>query len=428
MLERDRLPNGVRIVTERIEYVQSASIGIWVGVGACDENAETQGISHVIEHMLFKGTHRRTAQQIADDMDRLGGYLNAFTDKEYTSYYAKVLSEYIPECLDILADMFLESVFDPTELAREKNVILEEIKRHEDQPDDLVHEVFYDAIWPTHNLGRSVIGVAETVSALEQAHLIDYVSQKYSPDTIVISAAGNLEHKQIVDFVAGRFGHLRGQQDQWRDPRRPPTPVVAQKFVSKPVEQIQLVLGAPAYSIFDDRKYPISLLDIILGGGMSSRLFQEIREKRGLAYSVGTYAAGYIEGGLFAIYAGTSPQSATEVIEIMTQQCAKICNENVTADELLRAKNQVRAGLMMAEESMSNRMNRLGKDEILFDRVIPFEEIMEKIQAVTPDDIRAVASEILNVDTFTMAQVGPFDEDDRIAASCGPDDEDDSDE
>jgi predicted Zn-dependent peptidase len=424
MLERDRLPNGVRIVTERIEHVQSASIGIWVGVGARDESDEIQGISHVIEHMLFKGTHRRTAQQIADDMDRLGGYLNAFTDKEYTSYYAKVLSEYIPECLDILADMFLESVFDPVELAREKNVILEEIKRHEDQPDDLVHELFYEALWPNHNLGRPVIGFAETVSALEPSHLVDYVSQKYSPDTIVVAAAGNLEHKQIVDFVAKRFADLKGEQSRWRHVRTPPQPVFAEKLVSKPVEQIQVVMGAPAYSIFDDRKYPVSLLDIILGGGMSSRLFQEIREKRGLAYSVGTYAAGYTEGGLFAIYAGASPQSSSEVIDIMTAECARICRDEVTADEMFRAKNQIRAGLLMAQESMSNRMNRLGKDEILFDRVIPFEEVMDKIQALTPGDVGVVASDILNSGKFTMAQVGPFDEADRIAAERGLEGED----
>lgn len=425
MLERDRLPNGVRVVTERIEYVQSASIGIWVGVGSRDETDEIRGISHVIEHMLFKGTRRRSAQQIADDMDRLGGYLNAFTDKEYTSYYAKVLTEYIPECLDILADMFLESLFDPTELAREKNVILEEIKRHDDQPDDLVHELFYEAIWPSHNLGRPVIGQAETVSGLTQSHLMGYVQRRYTPDTIVVAAAGNLDHRQIVDFVADRFGNLSGSQSLWRDASTTPQSVVAEKFVSKPVEQIQVVLGVPAYTIFDDRKYQLSLLDIILGGGMSSRLFQEIREKRGLAYSVGTYAAGYKEGGLFAFYAGASPASTGEVIELMNAECEKIAVENITDDELLRAKNQVRAGLLMGQESMSNRMNRLGKDEILFDRVIPLEEIMQRIQAVTRDDVREVAADILKSGQFTMAQVGPFDDDDKIAAEVDGDADDD---
>jgi predicted Zn-dependent peptidase len=373
--------------------------------------------------MLFKGTRKRNAQQIADDMDRLGGYLNAFTDKEYTSYYAKVLSEYIPECLDILADMFLESVFDPDELAREKNVILEEIKHHEDQPDDLVHELFYEAIWPDHSLGRSVIGLAETVSSLKQTDLVNYVSQKYSPDTIVVAAAGNLEHKQIVDFIAQRFGDLKGRQSDWRKPRTAPVSFVTTKTVSKPVEQVQVVLGGPAYSIFDDRKYQLSLLDIVLGGGMSSRLFQEIREKRGLSYSVGSYAAAYIEGGLFAVYAGASSESASEVIELMQSECAKICREDISADELMRAKNQVRAGLLMAQESMSNRMNRLGKDEVLFDRVIEFNEIMDKIQAVTTEDIRAVASDVLNVEKFAMAQVGPFDEADRLAVESEQDGE-----
>ncbi|MDR3710517.1 MAG: pitrilysin family protein [Capsulimonadaceae bacterium] len=427
MLERDLLPNGVRIVTERIDSVQSASIGLWVGVGARDETTEIRGISHVIEHMLFKGTQRRSAQQIADDMDRIGGYLNAFTDKEYTSYYAKVLCEYIPECLDILADMFLESVIDDGELAREKNVIIEEIKRHEDQPDDLVHELFYEALWPGHDLGQPVIGTRETVSALTRDDILSYIRRRYTPDTIVVAAAGNLDHRQIVDFVAERFGGLTGSQTEWRDAPTPPVPVVAEKQVSKPVEQIQIVLGVPAYSVFDERKYPLSLLDIILGGGMSSRLFQEIREKRGLAYSVGSYAASYKEGGLFALYAGTSPKTAEQVVDISRTECVRIIEEAPSEDELLRAKNQVRAGLLMGQESMSNRMSRLGKDEILFDRIIPLEEIMDKILAASTTDVQAIAADILHLENFTMAQVGPFDEADRLAAEVG-DEEEEADE
>ncbi len=423
-LKRDLLPNGVRVVTERIDYVQSASIGIWVGVGSRDETDEIRGISHLIEHMLFKGTERRNAQQIADDMDRIGGYLNAFTDKEYTCYYAKVLTEYIPQCVDILSDMFLNSTFDPEELAREKNVVLEEIKRHEDQPDDLVHEIFYETIWPAHALGKPIIGTVETVSSLGRAHLTDYTRSRYTPDTIVVAAAGNLDHNQIVDMVAERFSRLSGSKAVWRHPDTNPVPEIGTRLVSKPVEQIQLVTGVPAYSQLDDRKYPLSLLDIILGGGMSSRLFQEIREKKGLAYSVGTYSSAYREGGLFGVYAGTSPETADEVVDITRIECTKICAENVSDDELLRAKNQVRAGLVMGQESMSNRMNRIGKDEILFDRIIPLEEVMDKITSVTPDDINVIARDLMGNREFTMAQVGPFDDADKAAIADDVEDDD----
>ncbi|HEY3330585.1 MAG TPA: pitrilysin family protein [Capsulimonadaceae bacterium] len=415
-LQRDVLPNGVRVVTERIDYVQSASIGIWVGVGSRDEADEVRGISHVIEHMLFKGTPTRSASQIADDMDRIGGYLNAFTDKEYTCYYAKVLTEYIPKCVDILSDMFLHSKFDGEELEREKNVILEEIKRHEDQPDDLVHDLFYETIWPDHGLGKSVIGSVETVSGIQQSHLFDYTAQRYTPDTIVIAAAGNLEHNQLVDMINERFGTLERPSASWRQLETVPVAVTATHLLSKPVEQIQLVLGVPGYSQLDDRKYPLSLLDIILGGGMSSRLFQEIREKRGLAYSVGTYCSAYREGGLFGVYAGTSPETAGEVIDITRAECQRICDETVSDDELLRAKNQVRSGMVMGQESMSNRMTRIGKDEMTFDRVIPLDEIMDKIQAVTVDDIHTTARDLMLGKEFSMAQVGPFDDDDKAAA------------
>lgn len=415
MIKKEVLDNGVRIVTEDIDYVQSASIGIWVGVGARDEEDQLRGISHVIEHMLFKGTERRSAQQIADEIDRVGGYLNAFTDKEYTCYYAKVLSEYIPTAVDVLSDMFLKSVINPEELGREKNVILEEIKRHEDQPDDLVHDVFFQTMWPQHALGKPVIGTSQTVSSFEREDLVKYMQRRYTPDTIVVSAAGNLEHHKIVDMVAERFGDLKGKRSDWREPDTTPKSNVAEKSVSKPVEQVHVVLGVPGYSQTDDRRYKLSLLDTVLGGGMSSRLFQEIREKRGLAYSVGSYTASYREGGLFAVYAGTSPTTVGEVIEIVKREFENVRTENVTDDELVRAKNQIRGGLVMAQESMSNRMMRMGKSELVHDRIIPIEEIMGKIREVTLDDLHETAKGLFG-QGLTLAQVGPFDEKDKAAA------------
>ncbi len=412
MILRDVLPNGVRIVTEKIDTVQSASIGIWVGVGARDEADPLRGISHVIEHMLFKGTETRTAQQVADAIDSVGGYLNAFTDKEYTCYYARILSEHIGIAVDVLSDMFLHSKVDPTELAREQNVILEEIKRHEDQPDDLVHDVFYQTIWPNHVLGKSVIGTAQTVASFTHDDLVGYMHKRYTPDTIVIAAAGNLEHSQVVEMIAERFGGLTGTRADWREPDEKAQAHLDTECVSKPVEQVHVVMGVPGFSQSEDDRYKLSVLDTVMGGGMSSRLFQEIREKRGLAYSVGSYTTSYREGGLFAVYAGTSPDTAGDVVSIVKEEFAKVTANNVTEAELNRAKNQVRGGMVMAQESMSSRMMRIGKNELVHGRVIPYDEILGKIQAFTLGDIHDVTEKIFGKGEFAMAQVGPFNPED----------------
>jgi len=409
MIRRQVLPNGVRIVTEKIDYVQSASIGIWVGVGARDETDKLRGISHVIEHMLFKGTPTRTAPQISDEIDRVGGYLNAFTDKENTCYYAKVLQEHLPVAIDVLSDIFLNSLLDTDELTKEKNVILEEIKRHEDAPDDLIHDLFFETIWPDHNLGKPVIGTNETVSSFVRQDLVDYIAKRYTPDTIVISAAGNLEHDQLVELIAEKFSGLSGSRLDWRIPDTVPTPVAANKKFTKPIEQVHVVVGVPGYSQLNPDKYKLTLLDNILGGGMSSRLFQEIRENRGLAYSVGSYTANYREGGLFGVYAGTSTETADEVVEIIQSEFRKITTDNATASELDRVKNQIKGALVMGQESMSGRMMKMGKNELTYDRIIPIEEISAKIQAVTLDDIHDTAKALLIPEKASIVQVGPFD-------------------
>jgi predicted Zn-dependent peptidase len=410
MVRRQVLPNGVRIVTEKIDYVQSASIGVWVGVGARDETDDIRGISHVIEHMLFKGTPTRTAPQISDEIDRVGGYLNAFTDKENTCYYAKVLQEHVPVAIDVLSDIFLNSLFDTEELTKEKNVILEEIKRHEDAPDDLIHDLFFETVWPDHNLGKSVIGTNESVSSLVRQNLVDYIAKRYTPDTIVISAAGNLEHDQIVDLISERFSSLSGSRADWRVEDTVPRTVSASKKFSKPIEQVHVVVGVPGYSQMNPDKYKLALLDNILGGGMSSRLFQEIRENRGLAYSVGSYTANYREGGLFAVYAGTSTEAADEVVEIIQDEFKKITADNATAAELDRVKNQIKGGLVMGQESMSGRMMKMGKNELTYDRVIPIEEVSAKIQEVTLEDIHETAKALLIPAKESVVKVGPFDE------------------
>ncbi len=407
MIQREVLPNGVRIVTENITYVQSVALGVWVGVGARDESDPHRGISHVIEHMLFKGTERRTAQQIADDIDSVGGDINAFTSKEMTCYYVRVLSEHVPLAVDVLSDMFHHSTIEPAELAREENVILEEIKRRDDEPDDLVHDVFAETLWPAHVLGKSVIGTPETVSSFRQADLKGYMDTRYTPDTIVITAAGNLNHDEIVAMVRERFSHLSGSKADWRAPDTAPQAQPGTAYIEKVIEQVNLVIGTQGFPQSSDDKYPLSLLDTVLGGSMSSRLFQEIREKRGLAYSVGSYSQSFREGGYFGVYSGTSPATAEQVIDLVKTEFANIRKNNITAKELERAKNQFRGGIVMGQESMNSRMMRMGRSELTYDRVIPIDEIQQKITAVTLDDIDRVAQHLFGADQFAMATVGP---------------------
>jgi len=411
MLQREVLPNGVRVVTENITYVQSVALGIWVGVGARDESDKLRGISHVIEHMLFKGTPTRTALQIADQIDSVGGDINAFTSKESTCYYVRMLSEHVPLAIDVLCDMFLNSLVDPEELAREQNVILEEIKRRDDEPDDLVHDVFAEVMWPGHVLGKSVIGTPETVSGLKSLDLKDYMASRYTPDTIVVAAAGNLNHAEIVAMVEERLGHLKGNKSDWRAPDADPQFTPATAYVEKPIEQVNLVLGVPGYSQLSDDKYKLSILDNVLGGSMSSRLFQEIREKRGLAYSVGSFAQSFREGGYFAVYAGTGAKTATQVIDLVKAEFENVRKNNITAKELDRAKNQFRGSIVMSQESMNSRMMRIGRNELVYDRVIPTEEVMAKIVAVSLDDVAEVTEHLFGREEYAMATVGPFAKD-----------------
>ncbi len=409
MIQREVLPNGLRIVTENINYVQSVALGIWVGVGARDESDDLRGISHVIEHMLFKGTPTRTAQQIADEIDSVGGDINAFTSKEATCYYVRILSEHVPLAVDVLSDMFLNSLIEPEELAREENVILEEIKRRDDEPDDLVHDVFAETLWPGHVLGKPIIGTPETVSSFRQGHLKDYMTTRYTPDTIIVAAAGNLNHDEIVEMVRQRFSQLTGHKSAWREPDQTPQAVAATAYIEKPIEQVNLVIGTNGYSQLDDDKYALSLLDNVLGGSMSSRLFQEIREKRGLAYSVGSYSQSFREGGYFAVYTGTSAGTAEQVLDLVKTEFLNVRKNNITQKELDRAKNQFRGSIVMGQEGMNSRMMRIGRNELTYDRVLPIDEIMGKINAVTLDDTARIADHLFGGDSYAQATVGPLE-------------------
>ena len=406
MIRREILPNGVRIVTESVPHVQSVSVGIWVNSGARHEDETNRGISHFIEHMLFKGTETRTARQIADEFDSIGGHLNAFTEKEYTCYYAKVLAEHLPVAVDVLGDMFLNAVFDPQEIKLEKHVVLEEIKRHTDAPEDLVHDIFARTVWNDHPLGNPVLGSQEAVEKLSRADLTKFVKAMYTPDSVVISAAGNLVHEELVDRISSLFGSQEGTKALRTD--AVPSFSSESLLTDKGTEQVHFCIGARGFSHLDPKRYALAIIDATLGGGMSSRLFQEIRERRGLAYAIGSYSASYREGGLFAVYGGTSLEHVEEVLDLVRSEFASVRENNVTDEELDRAKNQIRGALVLSQEGMSSRMIRMGKSELYFGRVVPLEELISSVLKVTHADIAQVAEGIFTESAFPVVAVGPF--------------------
>ncbi|HXG23615.1 MAG TPA: pitrilysin family protein [Chthonomonadales bacterium] len=405
-IQTSTLANGVRVVSETVPHVESISIGIWVGVGSRDEDRPVRGITHFIEHMLFKGTERRNARQIAEEIESRGGSLNAFTDKEYTCYYAKALAEHAEVVIDVLSDMLCHSVLDPVELEREKNVVLEEIKRYRDTPDDMIHDVFAQTVWNTHPLGRPIIGTDRTVAGLQRENLTEYIRTHYTPDKIVVAAAGNVPHEQIVTLAEQYLGHLSGNTGTRR--MRPPHASGQSRTIRKRTEQVHFCMGGQGYSQQDDERYVLTIIDSVLGGNMSSRLFQEIREKRGLAYAIGSYSIAYQESGLFAIYGGTSPETFAQVVDLTRAEIEKVKRHNLTEEEVQKAKTQIRGALVLGLESMSNRMMRMGKSMIYFGRVIPLEEIIGKINTVTHDDIARVANHIFDERNLSLAAVGPL--------------------
>jgi predicted Zn-dependent peptidase len=407
MYQFARTSNGIRIVTERLPYVQSVSLGIWVDTGGRDETDQTAGISHFIEHLLFKGTERRSAQAIAEELDAVGGQINAFTDREYTCYYVKVLPEHVPLAQDVLADMLQHSVLDPVEIAREKNVILEEIKRHEDTPDELVHDLFAETLWPDHPLGRSVIGRAAVIEALTREQIVDFLGEQYLPSRMVVAAAGNLDHDTIVAGVQQTLGSMpagvRGHE------LYPPIVADSKVEMAKPTEQVHFCLGTHGYNQEQEERYALGLIDSAIGGGMSSRLFQEVREKRGLCYAIGSYTASYREAGMFAVYAGISPENTEQVRELVAKELQDVARAGLKPEELQRAKNQIRGAVLLSLDSMSTRMTRIGKSMLYYDRVISPTEVVEKIEAVTEVEVKRISAEILGSGEYAYAAVGPFD-------------------
>jgi predicted Zn-dependent peptidase len=409
LYRKSTLANGVRIISESMPYVRSASLGIWADVGSSAERPEQRGISHLVEHMLFKGTERRTARQIAEEMDGVGGNLNAFTDKETTCYYAKVIDHHVPLAIDVLTDMFLNSLFDPTELSKEQKVVLEEIRMYDDSPDEMIHDLFTRTMWTGSNLGEPTIGYAETVSALTRDDLGEHVRTRYAPNAVVVAAAGNIDHDALVALFEKAFEHYGGTAAHLPIPEKPLlTPATFIK--QKDTEQAYIVLGTSGLAQADDRRYVLSVMDTILGGGMSSRLFQEVREKRGLAYNVYSFQQGYRGSGLFAVSAGTSPTSVQECIDLIVEQLELLAEQGVSDGELTLAKEHIKGNLTLSLESTSSRMIRLGRGEFALGRHVTTEEIESNVDVVKKEQILALAQELLRPEALGLCVLGPVEE------------------
>nr|WP_202113020.1 pitrilysin family protein [Paenibacillus sp. MMS18-CY102] len=400
------MSNGLRVVVEPIPTCRSVSFGIWVKTGSRHENEQDNGVSHFIEHMLFKGTQRHTAKDIADLFDGIGGNVNAFTSKEYTCYFAKVLDQHLPIAVDALADMFFESKFDAEELAKEKNVILEEIAMYEDTPDDKVHDEASRAAYGDHPLAYSILGLEDRLTAMTGDDLRDYMRKQYRIDNVVISVAGNIEEQSLLVLLEQHFGAFANQGTEAALSK--PTFRGDYLFHQKQTEQNHICLSFPGCSIADPNLYAMVLLNNALGGGMSSRLFQEIREKRGLAYSVYSYHTSFADSGLFTIYAGTAPKQTTEVLDITMELLGELAVKGLTDAELHRGKEQLKGSLILSLESTSSRMNRNGKNELMLGRHYTLDEMLDRIDEVSMNDIANMTKRMLNV-PFSVAVVGTND-------------------
>ena len=413
---RTVLDSGATVLTERMNEVRSVSVGLWWDVGSRDEPDGIAGTSHFLEHLLFKGTPSRSAKDIADAFDAVGGDVNAFTGKEYTCFYSRVLDEYLPMAFEVLSDMVRNSVVDPEELESERKVILEEIAMHEDAPDELVHDLYYRSLWAKHPLGRPVLGFNDTVGGVSRDEVVAYWQDRYAPPNLVVAAAGHIDHDDLVARVEQAFAEPRGTRTARNGAA--PAPGTGVTVHKRPTEQAHIVVGTPGLARSHPDRHTLGVLDTILGGGMSSRLFQEIREKRGLAYSVYSYRSLYADAGSFAVYAGTTPQNAETVIDLVRDEIASVLDKGISEAELQRAKGHAKGALVLSGEDPGSRMNRLGRQQLTTGEILSIDELIEKFESVTMDDVKRVANEVLGKNDFQITVVGPFEEDafDRYAA------------
>ena len=417
MFQKTVLDNGIRIVSHEMPDNRSVSLGIWVENGSRHESAAENGISHFIEHLLFKGTERRSAAQIAEEMDAVGGVINAFTSKENTCYYAKVLDENLPLAIDLLSDIFLHSSFDDEEIERERSVILQEISQAEDTPDDYVHDLFNLDFFKDHPIGWPICGRQETVNGFRRQDIVDYFKSRYRPDRVVVAAAGNIRHTDLVEEMAARLGSIDGAAtDKISSLRGETVPEMASGVYphQKPLEQVHLCLGMAGIHQSHPKRYVGYVLNTLLGGGMSSRLFQEIREKRGKAYSVYSFSSSYKDVGYFGVYAGTSLESTEEVVELITSELKKIAAEGITEAELQRTQGQLIGSTLLGLESTDSWMSHIARNEIYFGKAVTTEEICRRIRAVGRADVAELARELFQNNGMTLTLLGDFADDFQI--------------
>jgi predicted Zn-dependent peptidase len=421
-VQRTVLPGGLRVITETLPSVRSAALGIWAGVGSRDEGPRHAGATHYLEHLLFKGTSRRSALEISASMDAVGGELNAFTAKEYTCYYARVLDADLPLAIDVLSDMVTSSLLEPKDVDAERGVILEEIAMNEDDPADLVHEAFAAQLFGDTPLGRPILGTVDSINGISRDRIAEHYRARYTPDALVVAAAGNLSHERVVSLVQAAFGPaLAGSAASPLAPRLTGTEAdsavgTGVRLLSRPVEQANVVLGCAGLSRTDGRRFALGVLNAALGGGMSSRLFQEVREKRGLAYSVYSFSSQHADCGQWGVYAGCLPAKADDVLAICQDEVAKVIDGGLTDEELARGKGQLRGSIVLGLEDPSSRMSRLGKSELVYPALEPVDDILAEIERVSHDDVRRVAAEILG-QPKALAVVGPFDDGEQFDAA-----------
>ena len=420
---RAELPGGLRVRTETVPGVRSVSLGIWIGIGSRDETPQQAGAAHYLEHLLFKGTRRRTAAGIAEEFDAVGGELNAFTAKEYTCYYAHVLDTDLPLAVDMLADVVTDAVLAPTDVEVERGVVLEEIAIRDDDPEDLLGELFDEALFGEHPLGRSVLGSEESIRAMSRETLHDFWRGEYTTPRMVVAAAGNLDHERVVELVAAALSEAVarvGADATPAEPRRPAPAVLAGGpglvLRSEDTEQAHLMLGVPGLSRHDPRRVALTVLNSALGGGPSSRLFQQVREQRGLAYSVYSAVTGYADAGSLAVYAGCAPERLEEVTAVVRAVLAEVADGGLAPAEVVRAQGSLRGGLVLGLEDTSSRMNRLGRSELDHGRQRTIAESLDRIAAVTGEQVAEVARELLAA-PLTAAVVGPYDAEDELPAA-----------
>ncbi len=404
---RSVLPNGIRVITERMPHVRSVAVGVWVETGSRHEPESRGGMSHLIEHLVFKGTATRSAEEIARTMDSVGGQMDAFTTKENTCFYVQVLDEHLPLAVDLLTDILLHPLFNAEELEREKSVVLQEIKMVEDTPDDVIHDIFAAQIWPDHPLGRPILGTRESVDGFTREAVLGHFEEEYTPPRIIISVAGNVTHDRVVElFGAGFDGFARAVTARRH---APPKLVPSVNIVHKSLEQVHLVIGFPGLHQAAPERYALFLLNDVVGGSMSSRLFQEVRERQGLVYSIHTGVQAFVDAGTLYVYAATDAQNFSKVLKATLKELRDLKKNGITAEELTRAKDHLKGSLMLSLESTSSRMNRLAKHELHLGSFLTLDQMIASIETVRLEDVEALIGLLVDEERLALTTLGPLD-------------------